>query len=149
MIYLLLLIECQVEYRKVIGNISGDDDLPPEIHVDLVSPGSPPVSARVSQCSAPEAPIVRSADSSAAISPNRVRSDSTPDILDAGPVFEVSPDTMGFQMRPMGAAVQVPLGSLPIQPGSESDCAPVLVGIVAGVTICSDGFGIRCFFAAG
>ena len=95
-----------------MSNHSGDpdqvlsnDDLAPEIHVDLISPGSPPVSARVSQCSLPEAPIVRSADSLAAISPNRVRSDSTPDILDVGPVFEVSPDTTVFRMRLTGAAV--------------------------------------------
>ena len=90
-------------------------------------------------------------------------------------MFEVSPDTMGFLS---GAAVQAPLGSLPIQPGSESDCAPVLgepvafslsgpdsrlgcsghdisglsspfwADIVAGVKICSDGFGIGSFFAA-
>ena len=30
------------------GEQRHDDDLPPEIHVDLVSPASPPVSARVS-----------------------------------------------------------------------------------------------------
>ena len=52
------------------------DDLPPEVLVDLVSPVSPPVSAWMSQCSPPEAPLVQSADSSVAISPNRVRSDS-------------------------------------------------------------------------
>ena len=155
------------------------DDLLPEVHVDLVSPVSPPVSARMSQCSPPEAPLVQSADSSVANSPNRVRSDSTPDILDTGPVFEVSPDTTGFLMRPSGAAVQAPLGSSPIQPGLESDCAPVLgepvaftlsepipgsdappmtfpvyplpfwAGIVPGVTICSDGFGIGSFYATG
>ena len=51
---------------------------------------------------------------------------NTPDILDTGPVFEVSPNTSEFLMRPAGAAVQAPLGSLPLQPGSESDCAPVL-----------------------
>ena len=43
-----------------------------------------------------------------------------------GPVFEVSPDTTVFRMRPTGAAVHAPLGRLPIQPGSESDCVPVL-----------------------
>ena len=41
-------------------------------------------------------------------------------------MFEVSPDTSGFLMRPSGAAVQAPLSSLPLQPGLESDCAPVL-----------------------
>ena len=97
--------------------VLSDDDLPPEVHVvdlppevlvDLVSPVSPPVSARMSPCLPPEASLVQSADSSVAISPNRVRSDNTPDIspMDAGPVFEVSPDTSGFLMRPSGAAVQ-------------------------------------------
>ena len=41
-------------------------------------------------------------------------------------MFEVSPDTSGFLMRPSGAAVQAPVSCLPLQLGSESDCAPVL-----------------------
>ena len=61
-----------------------------------------------------------------AISPNRVCLDNSPDLLDAEPVFEVSPDTSGFLMRPSGAAVQAPVSCLPLQPGSESDCAPVI-----------------------
>ena len=61
-----------------------DDDLPPDNHVDLVSPDSPTVSARMSPDSSPEAPVVRLADSSAPISPNRVRSDCTPNTLEAG-----------------------------------------------------------------
>ena len=80
------------------------------------------MSAWVSPCSPPEVSLVQSADSSVAISPNRVRSDNSPDILDVGPVFEVSPDTSGFLMRPLGAAVQAPLASLPVQPASVSDC---------------------------
>ena len=99
------------------------NDLPSEVLVDLVSPVSPPVSARMSQCLPAQALLVHLADSSVVISPNRVRSDSTPD--------EVSPDTTGFLMRPSGAAVQAPLASFPIQPGSESDCAPVLGETVA------------------
>ena len=106
--------------------VRSDDDLPPEINVDLVSYALPPVSARVSQCSPPEAPVVRSADSSAPISPNRVRLDSILDTLDVGPVFEVSPDTTGFLMRPMDVTMQATSESLPIESGSESDCAPVL-----------------------
>ena len=54
------------------NQVLSDDDLPPAVLVDLVSPVSPPVSARVSQCSPPEAPLVQSADSSVAISPNHV-----------------------------------------------------------------------------
>ena len=101
-------------------------DLPPEAQVDFVSPVTPPVSARMSLCLPPEVALIQSADSSVAISPNRVRSDISPDLLDAEPVFEVSPDTSGFLMRPSGAAVRAPLGRSPLQPGSESDCAPVL-----------------------
>ena len=90
--------------------VLSDDDLPPEVLEDFVSVVSPPVSARMSPGSPPEVSLVQSADSSVVISPNRVRSDNSPDILDAGPVFEVSPDTSGFLMRPSGAAVQAPLG---------------------------------------
>ena len=53
-------------------------DLPPEVLVDFVWPVSPPVSARMSPCS-----LVQSADSLVAISPNRVRSDNSPDVWDA------------------------------------------------------------------
>ena len=94
--------------------VLSDDDLPPEIHVDLVSPASPPVS----QCLPPEAPVVQLADSSAPTSPDRVRLDSTPDTLDVGPVFEASPDTTGFLMRLMDATLQATSG--------KSDCAPVI-----------------------
>ena len=48
-------------------------DLPPEVRVDFVSSVTPPVSARMSPCSPPEVSLVQSADSSVAISPNRVR----------------------------------------------------------------------------
>ena len=110
-------------------------DLPPEVHVvdvppegcvDFVSPVTPPVSAWLSPCSPPEVSLVQSADSSVAISPNHVRSDNSLDILDTEPVFEVSPDTLGFLRRPSGADVQAPVSCLPLQPSSESDCAPVL-----------------------
>ena len=106
-------------------------DVPPEGRVDFVSPVTPPVSARMSPCSPPEVSLVQSADSSVAISPNRVRSDNSPDILDAEPVFEVSLDTSGFLMRLLGAAVQAPVSCLPLQPGSQSDCDPVLGESVA------------------
>ena len=101
-------------------------DLPPEVRVDFGLPVTPPVSARMSPCSPPDVSLVQSADSSVAISPNRVRSDNSPDLLDTEPMFEASPDTSGYLMRPSGAAVQAPVSCLPLQPGSESDCAPVL-----------------------
>ena len=76
--------------------VLSDDDLPPEVRVDDVPPEVrvvdlppevlvDPVSARMSPCSPPEVSLVQSADSSVAIYPNRVRSDNSPDILDADP----------------------------------------------------------------
>ena len=55
-----------------------------------------------------------------------MRLDNSPDLLDTEPVFEVSPDTLGFLMRPSGAVVQAPVSCLPFQPDSDSYCAPVL-----------------------
>ena len=98
-----------------------DDDLQPDNHVDLVSPDSPTVSARMSPDSSPEAPVVRLADSSAPISPNRVRSDCTPNTLEAGPVFEVSPDITGFLLRTRDDAEPTTPVGLPIHLRSESD----------------------------
>ena len=99
--------------------------LPPDNHVDLVLPNR---SARMSPDSSPEAPIVPSADS------NRiVYIDSyilTPDVLDAGPVFEVSPDTTGFMLRTRDNAVPTSPVGLPIQLGSESDLPPQLGELV-------------------
>ena len=46
-------------------------------------------------------------------------------------MFEVSPDTLGFLMRPSGAAVPAPVRCLPCQPGSDSYCEPMLGDPVA------------------
>ena len=99
-------------------------DLPPGGCVDSVSVVTSPVSARMSPCSPPVVSRDQSADSSVAISPNHVRLDNSPDLLDAEPVFEVSPDTSGFLMRPSGAAVQAPVSSLPFQPDWWSSGVP-------------------------
>ena len=76
-----------------LDQVLSGDDLPSSVHVDLVSPASPTVSARVQQSlshySPPAAPLTLSAEYSAPMSPNRVRSDCTTGTLDAGPVFEV------------------------------------------------------------
>ena len=160
--------------------VLSDDDLPPEVRVvelppegrvDSISPVTPPASARMSPCSPPVVPLDQSADSSVVISPNHMRLDNSPDLLDAEPVFEVSPDTLGFLMMPSGAAVQASVSCLPLQPGSDSDCpgargtgglfpqwpdswlgcsahdisclcSPFWTCIIAGAIFCSDGFGI-------
>ena len=76
--------------------LSGDD-APPSVHVDLVTPTSPPAPARVQQFmrnfSPATAPVTLMVESSTQISPNRVRSDCTPGTVD---VFQVSQDTTGF-----------------------------------------------------
>ena len=84
-------------------------ELPPEGRVDAVSPVTPSESVRMSPCSPPVVSFDQSVVSSVAISPNRVRLDNSPDLPAAEPVFEVSPDTSGFLMRPSGAAVQAPV----------------------------------------
>ena len=91
-----------------------DDDAPPSVHVDLVSPTSPPAPARVQlfiqNFSPVTAPVTLTAESSAPISPNQ--SDCTPGTVDGGPVFQVSLDTTGFLLRVGDAAVPaLPVGS--------------------------------------
>ena len=101
-------------------------DLPPEGRVDAVPTVTPPGSAWMSPCSPPVVSLDQSAVSSMAISPNRVRLVASPDLPDAEPVFEVSPDTSGFLMRPSGAAVQAPESCLPPQPGPDTYCELML-----------------------
>ena len=86
-----------------LDQVLSGEDLASSVHVNLVLPASPTVSAQVQQSishySPPAAPVALSAESSAPISPNRVRTDCTPGTLDAGPVFEVSYYTTGFLLR--------------------------------------------------
>ena len=109
--------------------LSGDD-APPSVHVDLVTPTSPPVPARVQQFirnfSPATALVTLAVESSTPISQNRVRSDCTPGTVDGGPVFQVSPDTMGFFLRTGDAAVPaLPLGT-PAPSETASACPPRL-----------------------
>ena len=74
-------------------------DLPPVGRMETVTSTVSPESARM----LPSVPM----------SPNRVRVESSQDIRDEGPVFEVSPDTSGFLMRPLGAVGQAPVACFP------------------------------------
>ena len=86
-----------------LDQVQSGDDLPSSVHIDLVSPASPPVPARVQQFiqnyASLAAPVTLKAVSSAPISLNRIRSDCAPGTLAAGPVIEVSLDTTGFLLR--------------------------------------------------
>ena len=84
-------------------------DLPLVGFVKTVMPATPPDSALMSPSSPLVSALEDSAVSSVPMSPNRVRSESSQNIRDEGPVFEVSPDTSGFLMRPSGAAGQAPV----------------------------------------
>ena len=100
--------------------------LPSEGYVDAISTAAPPGSARMSPCSPP----VVSLDQSV-VSPNRVHLDASPDLPDSEAMFEVSPDTSRFLMRPSGAVVPPPVNCLPLQPDPESYCEPMLGDPVA------------------
>ena len=60
------------------------------------------------------------------MSPNRVRDENSQDVPDEGTVFEVSPDTSGFLMRPSGAGVQTPVDSVPFPQAANTFSDPVL-----------------------
>ena len=94
--------------------------------VETVPPATPPESARMSPPSPPVTMLEDSAVLSVPMSPNRVRSERSQDIRDEGPVFEVSPDSSGFLMRPSGAAGQAPVACFPIAKDLHSYNDPVL-----------------------
>ena len=70
-------------------------DLPPVGHVENVPPAMPPQS-RMSPSSPPVTVLEDSAVLLVPMTSNRVRSESSQDIRDEGPVFEVSPDSSFF-----------------------------------------------------
>ena len=130
----ICISDMSVQSGDLDQELSGDD-LPSSFNVDLVSPASPPVPARVQHFIKnyvpPVAPVTLTAESSAPISPNRVRSDCTSGTLDAGPVFDVSQDTAGFLLRAGDTARQaLPICS-PAPLGTTSDCPPQLGEAVA------------------
>ena len=109
-------------------------DLPLEGRVDAVSTVTPPGLVWMSPCSPPVVFLDQSVVSSMVISPNRVSLDTSPDLPDVEPVFEVSPDTSGFLMRRSGAVVQPPVNCLPLQPDLESYCE-LMLGDPVAVTL--------------
>ena len=125
----ICISDVSIQYGDLDQVLLGDD-LPSSVHVDLVSPASPPVLARVQQFiqnyASPAAPVTLTAESSAPISLNRVRSDCAPGTLAAGPVIEVSPDTTGFLLRAGDTAGPASPIGLPASSGMTSDFPPRL-----------------------
>ena len=107
-----------------LDQILSGDDLPSGVHVDLMSPASPTVSARVQQSlshySPAAAPVTLSAESSALISPNHVRSDWY------FRCFRGSPHATGFPLRAGDTAVPASPVDSPAPSGMASDRPPQL-----------------------
>ena len=91
------------------------NDLPPDNHVDLVLPNHFCRRIRLQRPCCSIGGFFCSDFSESCM----VR--LTPDVLDAEPVFEVSPHTTGFMLRTRDNALPTSPVGLPIQLGSESD----------------------------
>ena len=110
------------------------DDVPQVGWMKTVQPATPPDSGQMSPDSPQMVAFDDMADSSEPMSPNRVQVGKSQDVPDEGSVFDVSPVTPGFWMRPSGAAVAcLPLPqaldtfSDPVfgDPNAFTQCAPV------------------------
>ena len=76
--------------------------------METVPPIASPDSGQMSPQSPPTVAFEDSSVSSVPMSPNRVRADNSQGVPDEGPVFEVSPVTPGFFMRPSGPQFRHP-----------------------------------------
>ena len=84
----------------------------------------------MSPCLPPVVSLDQSVVSSMVISPNCVLLDTSPDLPDAEPMFEVSPDTSGFLMRPSGAVVQPPVMTRLHHPANGRWTPDVEIGVI-------------------
>ena len=102
------------------------DEVPPVGRMVTVQPEMPPDSVSMSPDSHQMVAFDDSAASSVPMSPNQVRVDVSQDIPDEGTVFEVSPDTSGFLMRPSGVSARTPVANCPFPPAVNPFSDPVL-----------------------
>ena len=96
------------------------DEVPPIGRMVTVQPEMPPDSVSMSPDSHQMVAFDDSAASAVPMSPNQVRVDVSQDIPDEGTVFEVSPDTSGFLMRPVGCECSDTGGELSVPTGCQS-----------------------------
>ena len=82
-------------------------EVPPVGRMETVQPEMPTDSVPMSPDSPQTVAFNDMAGLSVPMSPNRVREENSQDVPDEGTVFEVSPDTSGFCMRPSGAGMQL------------------------------------------
>ena len=82
--------------------------------METIQLSSPPRSGQLSPDSPRTIAFDDMGDSSVPLSPNHVQAGRSQDVPDDGSLFNVSPVSPGFLMRPSGAAVQQPGAGLPL-----------------------------------
>ena len=102
-------------------------DVIPEVGwVETIQLSSPPRSGQLSPDSPRTIAFDDMGDSSVPLSPNRVQAGRSQDVPDDGSLFNVSPVSPGFLMRPSGTAVQQPGAGLSLPSALDSSSDPVL-----------------------
>ena len=101
-------------------------DIPPVGHLETVHPVMPPDSVAISPASPRTIAFEDVSVSSTPMSPNRVRDMNSQDVPDEETGFEVSPDTSGILMRPLGSGVQLHVTGPPLAQAVGSYSDPVL-----------------------
>ena len=91
------------------------DDVPPVGRMETIQPATPP--------------------DSVPMFPNCVRIGASQDVPDERAVFDVSPVTPGFLMRPSGTAVQQPVPCVPLSQALNTFSDPVLGDQIAFCTM--------------
>ena len=106
-------------------------DIPEVGWVATIQLSSPPRSGQLS----PESPRMIAfedmGDSSVPLSPNRVQAGRSQEVPEDGSLFNVSPVSPEFLMRPSGAAVQQPEAGLPLPLALDSFSDPLLGAPIA------------------
>ena len=90
--------------------------------METIQPVTPPDSVQMS----PDSPQTVAFDDMVPMSPNRVQVGKSQDVPDQESVFDVSPVTPGFLMRPSGTAVKQPVACLPLPQALDTFSDPVL-----------------------
>ena len=87
-------------------------DIPAVGQVETIQLSSPPMSGQLSPGSPRTVAFEDLGDSSVPLSPNRVQAGRSQEVPEDGSLFNVSPVSLGFLMRPSGAAGQHPEAGL-------------------------------------
>ena len=88
--------------------VVGMVDVPAVEQVEIIHLSSPPMSGQLSPGSPRTVAFEELGDSSVPMSPNRVQAGRSQEVPGDGSLFNVSPISPGFLMRPLGAAGQHP-----------------------------------------